>query len=47
MASKHTMAVIIGESAATTRLTWLTSNASIIQSITASYGSHTAHQPHS
>ena len=40
------MAIITNESAATTRLTWLTSNASISQLITASYGSHAAYQPH-
>ena len=41
------MAVIANESAATTRLTLLTSNASISQSITASHGLHAAYQPHS
>ena len=41
------MAVITNESTATTRLAWLTSNASISQLITTSHGSHAAYQPHS
>ena len=41
------IAVITHESASTTRLTWLISNALISQSITASHRSHAAYLPHS
>ena len=40
---KVTMAVIANESAATTRLAWLTSNISANQSIITSHGSHTTY----
>ena len=41
------MVVIEFESAATTRLAWLASNAQASQSITISYESHASYQPHS
>ena len=44
---KVTMAVIINENAATTRLAWLTSNISASQLFTTSHESHAVYQPQS